>query len=92
MKKTIVPAVLFLMAAAFSQCKSDEKKATASRAEQDSAYAKLSNEDKRLAKHAVAGLEIAGGLEAQLFASEPMVGNPPILISIHVAGCGFAKR
>jgi putative membrane-bound dehydrogenase-like protein len=46
------------------------------RAERDSAYSKLSDEEKRLPKNALAGVEIAEGLEATLFASEPVIGNP----------------
>jgi putative membrane-bound dehydrogenase-like protein len=45
-------------------------------ADRDSAYKKLSDEEKRLPKNALAGIEIADGLEATLFASEPMIGNP----------------
>ncbi|MCB0845636.1 MAG: hypothetical protein KDE26_20440, partial [Bacteroidetes bacterium] len=39
-------------------------------------YAQLSDEEKRMAKNAIAGLEVAEGLEATLFASEPMMLNP----------------
>jgi putative membrane-bound dehydrogenase-like protein len=46
------------------------------RAEKDSAWAHLTDEEKRLAQNAVLGLETADGLEATLFASEPMMGNP----------------
>ncbi len=44
--------------------------------ERDSAYVKLTDEEKRLPVNALAGIEIADGLEATLFASEPMIGNP----------------
>ena len=42
----------------------------------DSAYAKLSEGEKRFARNAVSGLQLPDGLEARLFASEPDVINP----------------
>ncbi|MBC8110270.1 MAG: PQQ-dependent sugar dehydrogenase, partial [Verrucomicrobia bacterium] len=39
-------------------------------------YSKLSEEDKRKAENALAGIKIADDLQAQLFASEPMMLNP----------------
>jgi putative membrane-bound dehydrogenase-like protein len=51
-------------------------KSTSAKAEQDSTYAKLSDEDKRLPVNAVAALNVTDGLQATLFASEPMIGNP----------------
>jgi putative membrane-bound dehydrogenase-like protein len=50
--------------------------ATAARANRDSLYSKLTEEEKRMPQHALAGLEVAEGMEATLFASEPMMGNP----------------
>ncbi|MGV8879513.1 MAG: PVC-type heme-binding CxxCH protein [Sphingobacteriaceae bacterium] len=47
-----------------------------SRAERDTVYSKLTEEQKRLPKNAIAGLEIKPGLTVSLFASEPMMGNP----------------
>lgn len=44
--------------------------------EQDSAWEKLSDADKRLPQNALLGLTVADGLQATLFASEPMMGNP----------------
>ncbi|HEX2535062.1 MAG TPA: PVC-type heme-binding CxxCH protein, partial [Chitinophagaceae bacterium] len=58
---------------AFSGCRSDVASHTA---ENDSAYARLSEDEQRLPKHALAGLDVAEGMEATLFASEPMMGNP----------------
>ena len=54
----------------------NSKDAQSSRAERDSAYAKLTDEEKRLPQNALAGIEVAEGLQATLFASEPMIGNP----------------
>ena len=45
-------------------------------APQSSDYDKLTDAEKRMSKNAVAGLEVAEGLEATLFASEPMFLNP----------------
>lgn len=42
----------------------------------DSIYAHLSETEKRFAINAVAGLKVADGLEATLFASEPNLTNP----------------
>jgi putative membrane-bound dehydrogenase-like protein len=42
----------------------------------DSVYAALSEPEKRFSRNAVAGLKVADGLEATLFASEPNVVNP----------------
>ncbi|TDB63967.1 PVC-type heme-binding CxxCH protein [Arundinibacter roseus] len=42
----------------------------------DSLYAKLSEEEKRSPEFAVAGLSVAEGLEATLFAAEPTLTNP----------------
>jgi putative membrane-bound dehydrogenase-like protein len=73
MQKMNLTIACLLFAVAVTSCKND---ATATRAEQDSAWAKLSDEEKRLSKNAVAGLETAEGLQTTLFASEPMMGNP----------------
>jgi putative membrane-bound dehydrogenase-like protein len=42
----------------------------------DSVYAHLSDREKRFSTHAVAGLKVADGLAATLFASEPTLTNP----------------
>lgn len=42
----------------------------------DSVYAALTQEQKHDLKYAVGALEVAEGLEANLFASEPMITNP----------------
>ena len=42
----------------------------------DSAYAHLSESERRFTINAVAGLQVADGLEATLFASEPNLTNP----------------
>lgn len=49
---------------------------TTTLAERDSLYNILSEEQKRLAENAVAGLEVAEGLEVTLFAAEPQLLNP----------------
>lgn len=77
MKQTLfAAAAVFLFLVSVLSCNSKPKHTNASHAEQDSAYAKLSDEEKRLSKNALAGLQVADGLQAQLFASEPMIGNP----------------
>src|SRR5947207_236604 len=65
----------FILALAFTACNTKEK-ISATKAERDSAYNKLSDDEKRLPQNALAGLEVADGLQATLFASEPMIGNP----------------
>ncbi|MBW3544259.1 MAG: PQQ-dependent sugar dehydrogenase, partial [Bacteroidetes bacterium] len=50
--------------------------ATSTRAERDSLYASLTEEEKRLPEHSLAGLEVADGLEAALFSAEPQLLNP----------------
>lgn len=42
----------------------------------DSVYAKLTQDQKHELKYAVGALEVADGLEATLFASEPAISNP----------------
>ena len=74
MKKFIVTITAFSFLMLLTQCKQTNN--TTLKAEQDSAYARLSQEDKRLSQNALAGIDIAEGLTATLFASEPMIGNP----------------
>ncbi|RPD46643.1 PVC-type heme-binding CxxCH protein [Paracnuella aquatica] len=62
--------VLFL-----SNC-AQNKTPQMTQAERDTAWARLSDEEKRLPQNALLGLEAAEGLEATLFASEPLMGNP----------------
>ena len=63
---------------AFAACntKDQETASIQTNTNPDSVYNKLTDEEKRLPKNALAGLEVAGGLQATLFASEPMIGNP----------------
>ena len=75
MKLFFICCVFFIIALSFLHCNTNEQTPTANAAS-DSAYSKLSDEEKRLSKNALAGLEVADGLQAQLFASEPMMGNP----------------
>ena len=58
-----------------NQCNS-KNNTQANRAERDSSYAKLTDDEKRLPANALAGVEIADGFTATLFAAEPMIGNP----------------
>ncbi len=45
----------------------------------DTLYNRLSDEQKRSARFALAGLSVAPGLQASLFASEPIVTNPTVI-------------
>ena len=74
MKRCIATLTGFIFLLLLNQCK--QPGSTTQKAEQDSAYARLSEEDKRLPQNALAGVDIADGLTATLFASEPMIGNP----------------
>ena len=73
MQKTKLTLACMMASLAMLSCNSHSE---SSRAERDSAYAKLSEDEKRLPKNALAGLETAEGLQTTLFASEPMIGNP----------------
>jgi putative membrane-bound dehydrogenase-like protein len=53
-----------------------EKSPEAERAERDSLYSLLTEEQKRLPANAVAGLEVAQDLEVALFSAEPELLNP----------------
>ena len=74
MSKHILTITCLAVLLTFFGCGTKDE--TQLRAERDSAYTKLSDEEKRLPKNALAGIEIAEGLEATLFASEPIIGNP----------------
>ena len=74
MRKTVFSAACAMAVFFTTSCGS--KNATSTRTDRDSAYAKLTNDEKRLSANALAGLEAAEGLEATLFASEPLIGNP----------------
>jgi putative membrane-bound dehydrogenase-like protein len=74
-----VPKLPVLLAAglAFTMaCNQQPQEQTISRQERDSLYNQLSDEQKRLPENALAGLEVADGLDITLFASEPMLTNP----------------
>lgn len=75
MKNLIIFFVFILSSVSLINCNTNEQKSS-TKAERDSAYSKLTDEEKRLSKNALAGLEVADGLQASLFASEPMMGNP----------------
>lgn len=49
---------------------------TSTRAERDSLYTRLTDDEKRLPEYGSAGLEVAEGLETTLFAAEPQLLNP----------------
>ena len=75
MKKLFIVIGLVVALAFFNYCNTPGgKKLT--EAEKDSSYNKLTDEEKRLPENALLGIEMASGLEASLFASEPMIGNP----------------
>ena len=74
MRKTVFSAACAM--AVFFTVSCGNKDAASTRNDRDSAYAKLTNDEKRLSANALAGLEAAEGLEATLFASEPLIGNP----------------
>jgi putative membrane-bound dehydrogenase-like protein len=79
MKKRILSAVILAGIMAVSSCsekREAETTVTLSKEDQDAAYSKLTEEQRRLPENAVAGLQAAEGLQVQLFASEPMIGNP----------------
>ncbi|HEV8083972.1 MAG TPA: PVC-type heme-binding CxxCH protein [Chitinophagaceae bacterium] len=75
MKKLVFILSFIFILFSLIRCNSNEQK-TSTKAERDTAYNKLSDEEKRLSKNALAGLDVADGLQASLFASEPMMGNP----------------
>ncbi|MEO7960747.1 MAG: PVC-type heme-binding CxxCH protein, partial [Ginsengibacter sp.] len=75
MNKNLLAGYFIICLSILFGCKSKEP-VTASKADRDSAYIKLSDDEKRLPKNALAGLDVADGLQATLFASEPMMGNP----------------
>ena len=74
--RKLAPIGLMLILA--SSCMKQEEKvsAAAMRAERDSFYNALTDEEKRLPENALAGLEVAEGLQATLFAAEPQLLNP----------------
>jgi putative membrane-bound dehydrogenase-like protein len=79
MNKYSLPAFGFVALMGLFACDSKHtatKPVTQTRADRDTLYSKLTDEEKRLSKNALIGLEAAEGLEAKLFASEPMMGNP----------------
>ncbi|MEP6582698.1 MAG: PVC-type heme-binding CxxCH protein [Ginsengibacter sp.] len=75
MRKIPSSIALFVTVIILTSCHSNEPVST-TKVERDSSYSKLSDEEKRLSKNALAGLEVADGLQVSLFASEPMMGNP----------------
>ncbi len=75
MKNLIAFFAFIVTSVSLTNCSTNEQESS-TKAERDSAYSKLSDEEKRLSKNALAGLEVADGLKASLFASEPMMGNP----------------
>lgn len=75
MYKIILTAACLTAILSFTSCRTKNAGQTTA-PNPDSAYKKLSDEEKRLPKNALAGIEIAEGLQATLFASEPMIGNP----------------
>ena len=81
-KKRIVMALYIIVSlglfTALDSCTREQKKdpQLSTREIRDSLYSLLSEEEKRLPENALASLEVAEGLEATLFASEPQLLNP----------------
>jgi putative membrane-bound dehydrogenase-like protein len=69
MKRCLPLWFIVLLAATGWQCSSPESETAVD-------YESLTDEEKRSVEYALAGLEVADGLKATLFASEPMVVNP----------------
>ncbi|MDQ6889838.1 MAG: hypothetical protein M3Z56_06145, partial [Bacteroidota bacterium] len=63
MKNCIITSACIFMLLSLSNCSSHEQHSS-TKAERDSAYSKLSDDEKRLPQNALAGLEIADGLQA----------------------------
>lgn len=68
--------VLLLAACAEPVEKNTSDELAAARAERDSLYSLFTEEEKRMPSNALAGLEVANGLEVELFAAEPELLNP----------------
>ncbi|MEO6289675.1 MAG: PVC-type heme-binding CxxCH protein [Ginsengibacter sp.] len=75
MRRFISTIAFIIIAFSLIKCNSKGEHSS-TRAGRDSAYTRLTEEEKRLPGNALAGLEVAEGLNAALFASEPMMGNP----------------
>ncbi|MES2732192.1 MAG: PVC-type heme-binding CxxCH protein [Bacteroidota bacterium] len=76
MKKISFPAVICLAIFSLAACDKKPKQTSTTRAERDTLYNKLTDEEKRLPKNALLGLEVADNLETKLFSAEPLMGNP----------------
>ncbi len=77
MKSFFFPIACSAVILLLISCNTDNNKTDTKREQHpDSAYAKLTDAEKRMPEHAIEGLEIAEGLNISLFASEPMIGNP----------------
>jgi putative membrane-bound dehydrogenase-like protein len=74
MQKRILTTLLSIIVLA--GCQKNQEKITSSLEDRDAFYATLTPEQRRLPENAIAGLEVAEGLEISLFASEAMIGNP----------------
>lgn len=76
MKKTAKVTALFFISSSLLFCNVKSDQTASSKAESDSAYAKLSDNEKRMPQHALEGIDVADDLHAELFASEPLIGDP----------------
>jgi putative membrane-bound dehydrogenase-like protein len=72
----LVGFVLIIVGCAQPAGENASSNGAAARAERDSLYTLFTDEEQRLPENAVAGLEVAEGLEAELFAAEPDLINP----------------
>ncbi|MCG2461245.1 PQQ-dependent sugar dehydrogenase [Flavobacteriaceae bacterium F89] len=63
------PIILLFITILLASCKTKGEKSTIN-------FSKLTDNEKRLPKNAMASMEVAEGLKMNLFASEPMIANP----------------
>lgn len=72
----LVGFVLIIVGCAQPAEENPSSNGATARAERDSLYTLFTDEEKRLPENALAGLEVAEGLEVELFAAEPDFLNP----------------
>ncbi|WP_247236961.1 PVC-type heme-binding CxxCH protein [Telluribacter sp. SYSU D00476] len=75
-KSTLLTAGGVLSVGLFIAAYQNTNPSTVSGSQLDTLYADLTEEQKRSPKYAIAGLTVAKGLEAGMFASEPTLTNP----------------
>lgn len=72
----VIPPVIVALSLVFSTAYQPSYDLNKKEQIYDTLYSKLTDEEKRLPENALKGLKVAEGLEAQLFAHEPMLTNP----------------